>query len=181
MVKLLLDNGAEISQDDSRRKGVLHHVTNSIHCTTSLVELLLLKGAPKDSADMENMIPLHYSIKFGHRGIAELLLNAGIPIDVGIHRKMWQRSPCGDYAVDQGIAPNPMADISYTSAGLKPLHFAALIGNPAMTKFLLQRGTDPNSLSEHNETPLHLTLSKALHETKYEHDWDGPYWRVEHL
>ena len=50
-----------------------------------------------------------------------------------------------------------------------------------MTKFLLGRSADPNSLSEHNETPLHLTLRGTLHGTKYEDNWTDLHWRVEHL
>ena len=181
IAKLLLENGAEVSRYDIQGKSVLHHTTNNAHCTTSLVDFLLSQGAPMNTADIKNMTPLHYSVKFGHESIARLLLDRGVPIDVGVYRKKWYQTSVKTYTTYQLSVSESMSDISCASAGLTPLHFAALIGHPVMAKFLLKRGADPNALSEYDESPLHLTLRKTLHGLEYQDDWTDTSWRVERL
>lgn len=180
-VEILLEEGAKVTQIDVQRRSVLHHAINSAFCTTSLVKVLLSRGAPLHTVDIKNMTPLHYSVKFGHQSIAELLLDGGVPIDAGVYRKTWDchtKTTAGSY---RRTAPEYGCDLCCTSTGLTPLHFAALAGNPVMTKFLLKRGADPNAVSEYGETPLHLTLRKCLHGSKYEDDWIDPSWRAERL
>ncbi|CAN9379053.1 unnamed protein product [Alternaria alternata] len=70
--------------------------------------------------------------------------------------------------------PDPIA------IGLTSLHFAALVGNVPMLKFLLDHGADPNALSEYGETPLHLNQRTTLYGTRYEDNWTDKYDRVEH-
>lgn len=50
-----------------------------------------------------------------------------------------------------------------------------------MTKFLLERGADPNALSEYNESPMHLTLRKTLLGPDYNDDWTDPHCRAESI
>ncbi|KAL5113368.1 hypothetical protein ACEQ8H_008749 [Pleosporales sp. CAS-2024a] len=156
IVELLLKNGADALRHDSRGRSVLHHATNSAHCSLSLVNLLLSYGVPAGTTDTENMTPLHYSVKFGHNSIVGLLLDSGLSIDPGVHRRAWSQNTAKTdtpYLVLESESQIPCM-----STGLTPLHFAALTGNSAMTKFLLERGADPNALSRYNESPLHLTL-----------------------
>ncbi|KAF9730053.1 ankyrin repeat protein [Paraphaeosphaeria minitans] len=180
-VELLLEKGVKVTQSDVQRRSVLHHAINSAFCTTSLVKLLLSRGAPMDTVDIENMTPLHYSIKFGHQSIAGLLLDRGVPIDAGVHRMTWDCNTVETIASYRRNVPEHVCDSCCTSTGLTPLHYAALTGNPVMTEFLLKRGADPNAVSEHKETPLHLTLRKTLHGTNYRDDWTDPSWRAERL
>jgi hypothetical protein len=49
-----------------------------------------------------------------------------------------------------------------------------------MTKFPLEYGADSNALSNHGETPLHLTLRTALFGAKYQDDWNDSNLRAEH-
>lgn len=55
----------------------------------------------------------------------------------------------------------------------------ALTSNLVITKFFLERGADPNALSRYNESPMHLTLRKALHGPKHDDDWTNPDFRIE--
>jgi ankyrin repeat protein len=181
IVELLLKNSADASRHDSQWKSVLHHATNSAYCSLSLVEFLLAQGTPAGTTDIENMTPLHYSVKFGHKSIVGLLLDSGLSIDAGVHRKSWLRNAAKTDTPYRLLVPESEPHILCISAGLTPLHFAALTGDSVMTKFLLERGADPNALSGYNESPLHLTLRKTLHGPKYDDDWTDPYWRVERL
>jgi ankyrin repeat protein len=184
-LELLLKNSADVSRHDSQRKSVLHHATNSADCRLSLVELLLSKGAPANTIDIENMTPLHYSVKFGHKCIVRLLLDNGVSVDTRVYRKSWSRNTVRTdtlyqlSVLESESESESEPNVSCMSAGLTPLHFAALTGNLVMTKFLLERGADPNALSGYNESPMHLTLRKTLHGPKYDDGWTDPHCRVE--
>jgi ankyrin repeat protein len=181
IARLLLENSAEVSQHDVQEKSVLHHATNNGYCSLSLVKFLLSQGAPVNTTDIENMTPLHYSVKFSHESIVGLLLDNGVSVDAGVHRKSWSRRNVKPDTTYQVSIPASEPDISCTATGLTPLHFAALTGNLAMTEFLLKRGADPNALSRCNESPIHLTLRKALHGPKYDDDWTDPHCKAERL
>jgi ankyrin repeat protein len=127
------------------------------------------------------MTPLHYSVKFSHKSIVALLLDNGLSIDAPVYRNSWSRNSAKIDASYRLSIPESEPNSSCISAGLTPLHFAALTGNLAMTKFLLERGADPNALSEYNESPIHLTLRRTLHGPKYDDDWTDSHWRVECL
>ena len=45
-----------------------------------------------------------------------------------------------------------------------------------MTRFLLEHGADPNALSEHGETPLHLALRTTILGTRCEDAWVEDPW-----
>ena len=135
-----------------------------------------------NTVDIDNMIPLHYSVKLGHKAIAELLLSRGVPIDSGVHPKTWHSKIVEygtiyeEFALSSTLkVPQPIA------VGLTPLHFATLTGNPVMTAFLLDHSADPNALSDYGKSPLHLTLRTKLYGTKYQDNWVDPYLRTERL
>jgi ankyrin repeat protein len=181
IVELLLKNGADASLHDRQGKSVLHHATNSAYCSLSLVESLLSQGVPADTTDIKNMTPLHYSVKFGNKSIVGLLLDSGLSIDAGVYRKSWSRNTVKTDTSYWLPVQESEPHISCISAGLTPLHFAALTGNSFMTKFLLECGADPNALSGYNESPMHLTLRRTLHGPIYDDDWTDASWRVEGL
>lgn len=173
-VKLLIKRGADASQVDVQCKGLIHHAANQVRCKTSLVTLLLDHGAPTDTVDIENMTPLHYCVKFGHEDVARLLLDKGVPIDCAVNRKAWEIHRAEEETTYTVFTSDSIRKAPHVPGGLTPLHFATLTGNPLMTKFLLDRGADPNVLSNYGETPLHLTLCMKLRGIKYQDEWNDP-------
>ncbi|USP80476.1 hypothetical protein yc1106_07750 [Curvularia clavata] len=181
IVELLLMNGADVSRHDIQGKSVLHHAINSMHCTLSLIDLLLSRGAPADTTDINNMTPLLYCVKHSHKSIIELLLDNGMSIDAGVYRKSRSRNTVKTDTFHRSSGLESASDISGLSAGLTPLHFAALTGNLSMTKFLLERGADPNALSRYNESPIHLALRQTLHGPICQDDWADPDCKIESI
>jgi ankyrin repeat protein len=180
-VELLLKRGADASQLDVQRKGLIHHATNQAICKPSLVTLLLDHGAPTDTVDVENMTPLHYCVKFGHKNVAELLRDKGVLINCAVNRKAWNIHRAGEETTYTMCTSNSIQVATCVSGGLTPLHFATLTGNYVMTEFLLENGANPNALSNYGETPLHLSLSTKLRGIKYQDDWNDPGLRAERL
>ncbi|KAI4620747.1 uncharacterized protein J4E87_007075 [Alternaria ethzedia] len=170
-IMLLVEGGANVGPDKDF-KGALHHVINDPSCKPSIVELLRHYGAPLDTIDSDNMTPLLYSVKWELEVIALQLLNAGVQIDSRVRRySLGSRvGQTGSARLDAASAVPPSVAI-----GLTPLHFAALIGSSIMTSFLLKHGADPNALSEHGETPLHLALRRTILGKECKDAWDTVY------
>jgi ankyrin repeat protein len=176
VVKLLLERGANCSLDE-QLKGPIHHAAQSYQCIPSLISILQQHGASLDGIDADNMTPLHHCVLNSNQEAAEQLLEAGVSIDIGIRRRSWPRDGDTLSPIDQMDIVHP--DPESIPTGLTPLHFAALIGNPAMTKFFLDHGADPNALSENGETPLHLNQRTTLYGTQFEDSWMNVYTRIE--
>jgi ankyrin repeat protein len=174
--RVLLERGADVGLD-RQLKGAMHHAINGVRCTASLARMLQQYGAPLDTIDVDNITPMHYCIKFGHKAIATQLIDAGVPVDIRVRRRVWPHRVC---KLDLGIVQTRLEAWPPISNGLTPLHFAALIGDATMVGFLLGNGADPNALSEYGETSLHLTLRTMLSGTSYADDWNNEYLRVEH-
>ena len=138
MVKVLLAGGADIQGLDAQLKTGMHHAVNNAGCKPSLVSLLLNRDAPTNTLDVDNMKPLHYNVKFGHRTVAEMLFARGISINAGVHRKTWHPKTLGQHTNYEESLSEPLPQPTIRPAGLTPLHFVVLTGNPVMTKFLLQ-------------------------------------------
>ena len=174
--EVLLRRGASVASD-MQSKGVMNHAVDNPDCTSSLVRMLQQYNVPLDTIDVANMTPLHYCVKFEHEAIARQLIDAGVPIDSRVRRRA-RPSKVGISGNSQAVAAIPIS--ASISVGLTPLHLAALRGRPLMTKFLLAHGADPNALSEHSETPLHLALRATILGHKCEDDWDQVRFRNPH-
>ena len=166
--EVLLSRGASVASD-MQSKGVMNHAIDNSECTPSLVRLLQQYSVPSDAIDAENMTPLHYCVKFEHEAIARQLIHAGVPIDARVRRQA--RSGRSGKTEDCQMGTTFAVSASIAT-GLTPLHLAALKGKPMMTKFLLEHGADPNALSEHGETPLHLAQRATILGHKCEDYWD---------
>ncbi|KAL1598065.1 hypothetical protein SLS59_007075 [Nothophoma quercina] len=108
VVKILLAGGANVKGVDVQLKSVIHHAVNSAGCKPSLVILLLDRGAPPNTLDVNNMTPLHYSVKLGHKSVAGTLLARGCSIDVGIQRKIWHRKTIEQHTVYEEFPSEPL-------------------------------------------------------------------------
>ncbi|KAH8746436.1 ankyrin repeat-containing domain protein [Hyaloscypha finlandica] len=167
---------------DIRLKGLLHYAIVNVNCTLDIVKKLLMLGAPTNLVDIDNMTPLHYTVRFNRQDIAELLIQNGVPIDIAIHRKAWMVKNHGGRTTYEPRGGHEILSVDrHCTRGLTPLHYAALIGDCQMVQFFLDHGADTNAVSYCRETPLHLTLCKNVHGTNYNDDWTQDHWRVEVL
>jgi hypothetical protein len=144
MVELLLAAGADpnAAMRDGRRP--LHFA--AAFDVPAAVPLLLAAGATVDTRDEDGCTPLFSA----SRDVAALLLAAGADVRV--------RDREGNVPFHRNWLPvlqAPGVNVRNT-AGLTPLHFAALAGNERAVQWLLAQGAHPSATTT---TPTHWRAS----------------------
>lgn len=181
-VEWLIEQGVCIDVRDAERRTPLHYAV--LNGWERCVQLLLERKASLGS-DVENMTPLHYAVKNSNETITQTFLSAEIPVDTPVARQTYIPT----YREDRVIyvtrdSEHSLIQTPRTEQGLTTLHLAALTGSQKMTKFLLNRGANPNFPSDSGETPLHLALRRDLYGPKWPgivDFWNDPDNRVECL
>lgn len=180
----LIEQGVRIDVHDREGRAILHYAV--INGWKRCVRLLLDRGASLEP-DIDNMTPLHYTVKARADGeeIAQTFINAGIPIDTPVTRHTYiPRFQDGKVVYDLRDSDLGLALDSPAKAGLTALHLAALTGSQRMTKFFLDHGANSNFRSESGETPLHLAVKLSAYGPKWPgivDFWNEPNNRVESI
>jgi len=161
VARWLIEQGLCTKICDLQGRDTLHYAV--LNGWKRCVQLLLERGATLQ-ADVENITPLHYTVKFGAEGITQTFITAGIPVDTPVTRKIYIPGDKDSKVVfslkddEQGVVRN-----SPRNEGLTALHLAALTGSQRMTKFFLDHGANPNFPSTSGETPLHLAIRRNIY------------------
>jgi ankyrin repeat protein len=178
-VQKLIGLGASIKAVDSMRHSALHLSTTAGSRSIQITKFLLASGAFSEICDVENMIPMHYAIREGSEETVEALIQAGACVNAGIQRKHWIGMKEAGRLVYK-VSPEIQKATETNHDGLTPLHWAALIGYPAMIKYLISKGADPNKRCQDGDTPLHLAIREDI-TPDYGDAWNSPSWRIEVL
>ncbi|KAI1085121.1 ankyrin repeat-containing domain protein [Whalleya microplaca] len=156
MVVWLLQQGADVNAVTIEKKSVLHYAATGKWETA--LKICLDRGA-KVTVDFHSMTPLHYAVQSGwERGIT-ILLEGGVSINLGVQmvrpKRMFEN---GRRVLEPADVQALRVLLPTESAGLTPLHLAAMLGDTKMVCFLLQHGANPAVVSENGKTPLHLAI-----------------------
>jgi hypothetical protein len=95
-----------------------------------------------------------------------------VPIDTAIQRKIWDLKRYKNrnaYEPRDGNAS--LVTGQHCLKGFTPLYYTVLAGYNGIVQFFLDHGVDSNALSNYDETPLYLALSRSLRGIKYFNDW----------
>lgn len=176
VVHVLLSHGADPRHTDCQHKGPLHHAISNYHTKVEDIKALIAHEAPTKTCDTENMTPLHYTVRFNRQDIADVLLQAGVDVDIVVHRISWS----GITSRGLPSVPERLQDSFKPGLGLTPLHLAAWVGSDSMVSYFLRRRANPNSQSDFGETPLHLAVSATIGGPKYPDEWTSNDSRIEH-
>ncbi|KAJ5978365.1 hypothetical protein N7501_001707 [Penicillium viridicatum] len=164
--QILLRMGANAEALNLMKQNSLHLATlgredDALQLTTIIFSH---SDCPNLSAsDLGNMTPLHYSVAKSHQKLSKFLLQHGADINIGVQRSSTNyrtgnhHMPECELQADQRRTSN-----AHNIYGLTPLHFSVLVGNSAMTKFVLSEGANVNAHCQNGDTPLHLALRKAV-------------------
>lgn len=128
IIRILLDEGANIAVDNVRGKTPLHLAAEKGHDV--VVKLLMEHGAAADKAaefhDRAGNTPLHSAAKNGYEAVVKVLLDMGVDCTIT------------------------------TKSGATPLHWAAKMGHEAVVAVLLENEAivDARTDDENESTPL---------------------------
>lgn len=135
----------------------------------AVVELLESDPVLIHSHSRDGWTPLHLAAHYGHRQVADALLEYGADVhararnDLGATPLLWavmgQDSALVTLLLDHGADVNDA-----TTAGSTPLHKAAVLGNTALVRLLLARGANVNARNSGGQTPLTHALFKGHEE-----------------
>jgi len=154
VVKLLIDNGADVNAANDRGVTPLHR---AIACDGAMAKLLIERGAKVEAADERGRTPLHWAAVDGTPEAMTALVDAGSPIALPEHEG---RAPLhaaavagNESAVKALIARGASADVA-DRLGKTPLHLAARNGSDGVVAALLAGGAKADVQDTFGVTPL---------------------------
>jgi hypothetical protein len=130
VVRLLVENGADLTQKESHGATPLHMAAESgqLHVSSFIVE------NDKDTlyeADDNGALPIHIAAANGHKPIVSYFLSQGVDINI----------------LDNHL-------------GGTPLHYAAFTGRTSMISYLMQQGADPLITDSNGDTAQDLAVNQ---------------------
>ena len=163
VVKVLLQNGANINDLDYRSETPLHYAStghSSEKDKAYVAQILLYAGAKVDAMDIKNETALHYSSKYGDLEVANVLTYFGadpnarnIELKTPLH--LATTPEMATFLLQHGAK----IDAKNNYNGTK-LCDASWNGDLEMVKVLLQYEAAPNALCYQNETALELATNR---------------------
>ena len=164
VLKLLLDNGADVNDEDRLQRTPLWWAASSGQRET--VMMLIDRGADLDKSPQHRDLLL-ISAETGCEGLARLLLDRGVPPNVqdtnGRTALSWVAAEGHEVTVTLLLNKNANVNIE-DDFGRSPLSRAAARGHDMIVMLLLDRGSDINSKDHSGRTPLSWAARRG-HET----------------
>ncbi len=106
--------------------------------------------------------PLHIAVRYGHKEVAELLLDRGANVNA-VERRKWTplhtavksgKMEVAELLLDRGANVNAVDNLDMT-----PLHFALKYNREELVRLLLDRGANVNAVDKKGRTPLSIVAS----------------------
>ncbi|KAI9893551.1 MAG: hypothetical protein M1814_006347 [Vezdaea aestivalis] len=153
IVKLLLENGADIHAKGNYGETALHEAASRGH--EAIIKLLLENGADIHAKSDYGETALHKATSRGHEAIIKLLLENGADIhaksDYG-ETALHKATSRGHEAIIKLLLENGADIHAKDDIGETALHWAASGGHEAIIKLLLENGADIYAKGNYGET-----------------------------
>nr|XP_006825038.1 PREDICTED: ankyrin-1-like [Saccoglossus kowalevskii] len=140
---------------------------------TTIMKMLIKRGASPKATDLNGMVPLHFSTRRGNREATEVLLVAkGSDVNVKDSDKMTplhHSAMSGDVTISRVLLERG-ADVQAKEINdITPLMFAAIRGNTDMMRFLVDAGKKKNirpidfmvDIDDEGSNSLHLSVARG--------------------
>ncbi len=155
VAELLIEQGATLDIYEAAATGRVERVRELVDANASFIS----------SYSHDGWTPLHLAAFFGHREVAEHLLDRGADLHA-VSKNGMSNTPLHaavangkrevvELLLSRGADPNGVA------RGWTPLHLAAQNGDVALAELFLVHGADPNPASEPGKSPLALARAEG--------------------
>ncbi|WP_342189704.1 ankyrin repeat domain-containing protein [Spiroplasma endosymbiont of Dilophus febrilis] len=172
IVKLLIDNGADVNFQDENGLTPLHFaIENAIDTgDIQIVKLLIDNGADPNVLDCNNdfISPLHYAIIKNKKEVVEVLLkskniknkinnksylNIGCLHWISLNSKNINNLEIAELLIDNGADVNLQDENDAT-----PLYYAISTNNKEMVQLLINKGANIKNITKNGLTPLYYAI-----------------------
>lgn len=170
VVKLLINEGADVRFQDTKDRTPLHLVIRNagrISNVTEMMQLLITNGAVTSAKDDLGSTPLHNAARFGHADAVKHLLDHRVDVNARrtnlqtpLHESVMSNSiECVDLLIRAGADVNAQDD-----RGITPLIEASGKAQADVAKLLVELGAKVNLAGNDKTTPLHVAALKGCRE-----------------
>jgi cytohesin len=155
--KDLIENGADVKRRSPWGMTALHLAAS--RGFADVAELLIAKGADVNARCNWTWTPLHTAAGKGDKDMVELLVAKGADVNI--------KTPQGETPLDVAVAKGDRAVVEILAAKdhqVTALQVAAVMGDIAKVKTLLEQGTNVNTRYGFRKTALHYAARAAYKE-----------------
>ena len=174
IVKMLMENGAEVTiETETQKESAFHYVSHSGN-TELLQEIIAHTGMGRIqlSVNKQNSLgwaPLLCSASRGHDTVVEVLLANNARVDVFDNEGRSALHLAAEYG-SMGVCKSLLAKNAFVNSknkhGLTALHYAASKGNTDLVGYLVNSyGASIESLTIKKQTPMHLAAANGKEDT----------------
>ncbi|XP_043479806.1 putative ankyrin repeat protein RF_0381 [Leptopilina heterotoma] len=159
LVKILLENGANVNEQTRRGSTPLHLALIKKHI--ELTEILLQNGADVNIQQIQDMTPFHLAISGNHIQLVEKFLQNGANVNLQLEdgTSSLHITVENKYIQLTRILLQHGADVNVQDNNKKsPLHIAIIKNCIQLAEILLKNGADVHVIDRCEETPLDLTV-----------------------
>lgn len=157
IIKLLLDNGADINDQQNPQSQTPLQSAAALG-KESIVKHLVERGAILDLKDKMGRTAVYWAAESGSQEVVQLLIGKGADPDIkdGSGRTAMHRAAeMGRNDVVRYLAQKGSHPVTKDNNGETPLHTAASNGHDESVKSLLKFGADPDAKNKLGTTPMH--------------------------
>jgi ankyrin repeat protein len=163
LVKILLDHGAAINQQDNNGETALHKAARAGH--QNIVEMLLAQGASIDIPTKNGHTALSQATMGGKLEVVKELVNCGADVNIKVtsseYTPLYLAADRGNLElVEYLLTKHANVDVQ-NSVGITPLYIASSKGNVKVVNSLIARGADVNLAMIAGITPLGVAANKG--------------------